>query len=137
MTINFEVFKRILLEDIDLKDSTGYSELLNQLTSLDSTLTANTIGNIFNYCYMRKRSSLSIDEKFLFALYENFITRTGTHVLDSYGQVININDIVITGYFVHHVVLGFTSIGTIKTLNLSTNRISYKNRFGVYKLPNV
>lgn len=134
MTINFEVFKSIILEDIDFKNKSSYSELLKQL---DSSLDENTISKIFNYCYMRTHSSLPIDEKFLFALYENFVTRTGTHVLDSYGQVININDVIITGYFVHHVVLGFTSVGTIKTLNLSTNRISYKNRFGVYKLPNV
>ena len=49
----------------------------------------------------------------------------------------NIGDIVITGYFVHHKVLDFTSIGTLKTLNLGTNQINYKNRFGVYKLTNV
>lgn len=137
MIIDFEVFKHIVLEEINFDSSDSFSELFEKLTLIDPNLDRNNAVKVFNYCRMYTKSSFTLNENFIIPLYENFIINTSTHVLDTYGQVINVGDIIITGYFVHHKVLGFTSVGTIKTLNLSTNKINYKYRFGVYKLPNV
>ena len=137
MVIDFEVFKHIVLEEINFNSLNSFSELFEKLTLIDPDLDRNNVAKVFNYCRMYTKSSFTLNENFIRPLYENFIINTSTHVLDVYGQAINVDDIIITGYFVHHKVLGFTYAGTIKTLNLSTDTINYKNRFGVYKLPNV
>lgn len=137
-TITLDEFEEILTAKKNLSNTIhSFSNVFDELEKLDPTLDRNTIAKIFNYSYMRVGSSLPFDHDFVVTLYENFITKSSKDVLDSYGQIINIGDIVITGYFVHHKVLDFTSVGTLKTLNLRTNRTNYKNRFGVYKLPNV
>ena len=134
----FEEFVELVfnqIESMDKSSSTYY--VYNEIRkSFENNRVFNEVQDNYRsfyyyvYKYISNYSTLRDKKEFILNMYRIIFEKEKIY-LDATLEVIEKGDIVITGFFIMHKVLGFTKSGSIKTSQLVTNKVSYKEPTGV------